>query len=145
MALIDYWYRQHGDRVWLPGADADLLNIEASYAGRGGAFVVLEDESHRVLGSHATLPVGQGTNLVTFRRLYLAPHLLGSGAGAQLFEWALGWSRESGFKRVEFWSDTRFARAHHFFEKFGFRRDGRHRVRHDGDRPYSEYGFFLQL
>ena len=57
----------------------------------------------------------------------------------------INWAIEKGFRRVEFWSDTRFERAHQFFARFGFQRDGRQRTMHDGHTPYKEYFFFLDL
>ena len=57
----------------------------------------------------------------------------------------IDWARERGFREVRFWSDTRFERAHRFFEKFGFQQDGRVREMHDSHEPYSEYYYSLQL
>ena len=57
----------------------------------------------------------------------------------------IDWTKEAGFARVEFWSDTRFERAHRFFEKFGFERDGRIREMFDGVDPYQEYFYFLDV
>jgi putative acetyltransferase len=58
-------------------------------------------------------------------------------------QWALDWARKQGMQRIEFWSDTRFARAHRFFARFGFQRDGRIRTVEDGWLPYQEYFYFL--
>lgn len=57
----------------------------------------------------------------------------------------IDWARDTGFERVEFWSDTRFERAHRFFEKFGFQKSGEVRDMTDSVVPYSEYFFFLEL
>ena len=46
-------------------ADADLLNIEASYADCGGAFIVLEDERRKIVASHATLPIDPVAGILT--------------------------------------------------------------------------------
>jgi hypothetical protein len=47
--------------------------------------------------------------------------------------------------RIEFWSDTRFTRAHAFFARLDFHRDGRIRSMDDGYMPYQEYFFFRNL
>ena len=59
--------------------------------------------------------------------------------------WAIDWAREAGFRRVEFWSDTRFARAHAFFGKLGFQTRGETRDMNDGFQPYSEFFFWLDI
>ena len=58
---------------------------------------------------------------------------------------AIDWAVETGFERVEFWSDTRFQRAHRFFEKFGFQRSGEVRTMNDSHQEYQEYFYFLDL
>jgi hypothetical protein len=39
----------------------------------------------------------------------------------------------------------RFTRAHAFFARFGFQRDGRIRAMDNGRMPYQEYFYFLDL
>lgn len=143
IALIDGVYREYGDAVHLAGADADLLDIRASYLDSGGTFVVLSDGD--VMGSHAVVPLEPEGKCCTFRRLYLAAHLRGSGWGERLMDWAFERAREQGFERVEFWSDTRFSRAHRFFQRLGFQPDGRTREMDDGLVPYSEFFFWRTL
>jgi len=142
--LIDGVYREYGDQIFLQGFDQDLLDIEGNYLDRGGSFVVMEDHAGRIAGSHAAMPLDEARGICTFRRLYLAPEHRGTGIGAQLMDWALFWARDRGYKRVEFWSDVRFERAHKFFESYGFVR-GEVRHLNDGWMPYSEYFYRLEL
>lgn len=142
--IIAAAYIKFGDRVWLDGYDSDLLDIEKYYSAIGGAFVVLENKG-QLIGMHAVHPVDRNTGLVTFRRLYVRPEYHGREAGKILFQWAIDWAHANDFKRVEFWSDTRFARAHNFFEKFGFAKTGKIQHMKDAPDPYSEYQFFLNL
>jgi len=137
--LVDGVYREYGDQIFLEGADADLLDIEAAYQRRGGAFVVLE-EGNTIIGSHATLPLDRDKGLLTFRRLYLRKDYRGRRVGHQLMTWALEWARDNAFQRVEFWSDVRFGRAHRFFEAMGFEK-GEVRQMEDGFMPYEEFHF----
>ena len=143
--LIGGVYEEYGEVMHTAGADSDLLSVEASYAGRGGAFIVLEDESGTILGSHATSPIDPDAGLLTFRRLYLHQSLRGQDVGKQLMDWAVGWSRDHGYRKVQFWSDTRFERAHAFFSKYGFTNTGETRDMDDGALPYSEYFFTMDL
>jgi putative acetyltransferase len=81
----------------------------------------------------------------TFRRLYLDRSLRGAGTGTLLMRWAVEWALAHELTRVEFWSDSRFARAHRFFEKCGFIRTGEVRQMNDGAEPYAEYFFHGDL
>ncbi len=141
--LINGVYEEYGERMCLEGADADLLDLEGAYVKRGGAFIVAVQQGV-IVGSHATLPIDPQAGLLTFRRLYTAPATRGTGLGQQLMQWAFDWSVEHGFRRVEFWSDTRFTRAHAFFAKLGFEKGGTRRMA-DGYEPYEEYQFTREL
>jgi putative acetyltransferase len=143
IALIDRVYREYGDRICLDDADADLLDISASYREFGGEFVVLANDDE-VVGTHAVRETEQ-PGVCTFRRLYLESDLRGGDWGARLMEWAVEWSKTRGFERVEFWSDTRFERAHRFFQRLGFTQSGSVRHLDDGWEPYSEFFFFRDL
>jgi len=144
MALIDSVYSEYGDRLFPAGADRDLLDIAGHYFQAGGAFVVLDDAG-QIHGTHAVLPNADRPGVCHFYRLYLAPAWRGSAWGPRLMQWALDWGREHGVRRVEFWSDTRFTRAHAFFHRLGFQRDGRVRQMDDGAMPYQEYFFYRDL
>lgn len=141
--LITAVYEEYGERMCLEGADADLLDLDAAYAAKGGEFVVAE-QGDRIVGSHATLPIDVEAGVITFRRLYTASDTRGSGLGDMLMQWALAWATEHGFKQVVFWSDTRFTRAHSFFAKLGFVK-GETREMNDGHEPYQEFRFTKQL
>ncbi|MFP6871909.1 MAG: GNAT family N-acetyltransferase [Verrucomicrobiales bacterium] len=145
IVLIDSIYSEYGEVMHTTGADSDLLEIEGQYCGRGGDFVVLEDGQDHIVGCHAALPIDPGAGLLTFRRLYLEKSLRGGGHGIRLMDWAVQWAREKGYRRVEFWSDTRFTAAHKFFENYGFEGTGEVRDMNDGALPYSEYFFRMSL
>jgi putative acetyltransferase len=142
IALIDDVLSEYGDRLSLDVADRDLLDLDGYYVAAGGMFIVLEDMG-RIRGTHAAIPVAQQPGVCIFRRLYLETGLRGGPWGSRLMQWALDWAREHGMHRIEFWSDTRFERAHRFFARFGFQRDGRIRTIEDGWLPYQEHFYFL--
>ena len=141
--LIDTCLREINDRVFLEGESRDLLDVNAAYDQRGGAFVVLELNGE-VIGTHATLPTDVEQGTATFRRLYLKRSHRGAGHGARLMEWAVDWCRTHGFKEIVFWSDTNFTRAHQLFESFDFTK-GETREMNDGAVPYSEFHFRRRL
>ena len=141
--LVDEVYREYGDEADVEGYDRDLLDVEDSYRKIGGEFVVLEQDGE-IVGAHATQPVDRDAGLLTFRRLYLRARLRGTGTGQFLMDWAVQWSRDNGYRRVEFWSDTRFSRAHRFFERYGFEKGGLRHVE-EGKLKFSEYFFALSL
>ena len=44
VSLIESCYQEYGDQVILNGDDSDLLNLEGNYRGRGGEFIIVEDQ-----------------------------------------------------------------------------------------------------
>lgn len=142
VALIDSIFREYGDRLCLEKADSDLINLAAHYEQDN--FMVLEDEG-RVLGTVALQRVPNCPQCGYLRRMYLDPSLRGKGQAERLTRWALGKARELGMTRVQFWTDTRFNRAHAFYRKMGFQSDGTVRTMHDGWIPYDEYFFSIDL
>ena len=63
--------------------------------------------------------------------VYAQPSPHGSGLGHALLETAEAHARAAGAARLVLWSDTRFDRAHRFYEKHGYVRHGPIRVLHD--------------
>jgi putative acetyltransferase len=146
IALIDGVYREYGDRICLENYDADLLEIPKPYLEQGGSIVVACEQNGTVAGVHAAVPLASQPGVFTFRRLYVAPQYRGvTPVGKLLMQWAIQHAREHGAKRIEFWSDTRFQRAHRFFTKFGFTTTGEQRECNDSWEPYWEYFFYLEL
>ncbi|HMP79166.1 MAG TPA: GNAT family N-acetyltransferase [Pirellulaceae bacterium] len=144
IALIDSVYGEYNDGVNLEGAEADLLDLDRHYFAHGGAFWVLI-KGERILGSHGAVPHPTQPEICNFRRLYLDVSLRGTEWGHQLMQVTIDWARERQFRRIEFWSDTRFSRAHRFFSKFGFVKSGEQREMHDGIVPYREWFFYLDF
>jgi len=145
ISLITSIYNEYGEIMYTEGADRDLLDIRGNYHAKGGDFIVMVNEVDEIIGSHATLPINTKDGVLTFRRLYLKKNYRGEGAGKKLMDWAVKWSIENQFNRVEFWSDVRFKRAHDFFEKYGFLKSGEIREMNDGALPYSEFFFYMML
>jgi putative acetyltransferase len=146
IALIDGVYQEYGDRICLENYDADLLDVPKPYTEQGGAIVVACEIDGTVAGVHAAVPLVSQPGVFTFRRLYVGPKYRGvTPVGHMLMHWALDYARQHGALRIEFWSDTRFHRAHRFFEKFGFKTTGQTRQCTDSWEPYWEYFYYLDL
>ncbi len=147
--LIDEVLREYNDRICLADAEADLQDLRTNFADKGGVFWVLSETKTAkppvIIGSHAGLPDPDQEMVCNFKRLYLAKPFRGSEWGERLMQVAVDWAIEKKFRRVEFWSDTRFQRAHNFFQKFGFQKTGQIRSMNDALQPYQEFFFYLDL
>ena len=124
----------------LAAYDADLRDIDASYAGRGGAFAVLVDDD-RVVGTVGVVPHGGAE--CEIKRLYLRPAYRGRGHGRRLLQHVLDWARARGCQRAVAWSDVRLQTAHEVYRRMGFDTIGE-RVCDDIDRS-CEVGFALPI
>ena len=145
IALIDGVLNEYGDRICLDGSEADLLDIEKFFFEQGGYFWVIANETNQIKGTHACLPSKDRPEVCNFKRLYLDSSLRGTDWSRQLMQVTIDWARQTGFARVEFWSDTRFNRAHKFFEKFDFQKSTEVRTMHDSFETYQEFFFYLEL
>lgn len=123
----------------------DLTDLRApgtSFAEKGGAFWVIEDERGRVAACIAIDYPEPGIG--ELHRLYVRPDRRRRGLGATLLAWAEDHARARSATRIVFWSDTRFATAHALYERLGYRRVGG--TRDLGDVSNSvEYRFEKQL
>ncbi len=147
--LIADIFREYGETICLDNCDSDLLDLERNFTAVGGAFWVLDVGNGDVKGTVAVTPSYEPSEEPMIpcwlKRLYLHPTLRGGDWGRQLLQTAVDWAVRYGFQRMEFWSDTRFSRAHNFYQKFGCQMTGRARTMHDSYLPYDEYHFQLAL
>ena len=103
-----------------PGAtDRDLFDIEASYAGRGGCFEVLVDETGRVIGAYGLYPLREGT--CELRKMYLARSFRGRGLGKAILKRAIEQARSLGFGRIELETARVLTEAIAIYKSFGFK------------------------
>ncbi len=110
-------------------------------AGAGGAAWAAEVDG-AVAGLVACWPHADGAFEVG--KMYVAADARGSGAAAALLDAATRFARDAGGGELRLWSDTRFVRAHAFYEKHGFVRVGP--IRALGDRSNSvEFGYAKPL
>ncbi|HYZ62994.1 MAG TPA: GNAT family N-acetyltransferase [Acetobacteraceae bacterium] len=103
----------------------ELRALASYYRGRGGMLWVAGE----VDGMVAAAPLDGGAWEIC--RVYVHPRLHGAGLGRELLELAERHALAQGATEVVLWTDTRFRRAHRFYENHSYVRAGPIRALHD--------------
>ena len=111
----------HGVVVEPDGIDGDLRAYATALEKSGGEGFVLE-ESGQIVGLVSGVLLSD--DRYQLKRIYLDASLRGSGMGEKMLRLIEGRARASGAVSIELWSDTRFTRAHRFYERVGFAQTG---------------------
>ena len=98
--------------------DADIKDIESSYFGRGGTFIVLEAEDGSIIGAYGLCPVDEHT--CELRKMYLQKAYRGKGLGKLLMEDALSKARQLGFERMVLETAAVLKEAIALYKSYGF-------------------------
>ncbi len=122
------WSQYPGIRIDVDNEMPELRAPASYYAKAGGALWVAEADGS-VAGMIATRPL-EGTTW-EICRVYVHPRLHGTPLGHDLLDKAETHAIAAGATRLALWSDTRFDRAHRFYEKRSYIRAGPVRVLHD--------------
>jgi GNAT superfamily N-acetyltransferase len=126
IALIERCWADYPDCVLDVDAEAPELRTLASYyAARGGALWIAGEGE----GMIATAPEAAGTWEIC--RVYVHPDRHGTGLGAALLRTAERHAIARGARLLFLWSDTRFTRAHRFYQKHGYAQGAETRALHD--------------
>ncbi len=142
IALIGACWAEYPACVMAVDAEVPELRALASYyAAKGGALWCAK-RAGVVVGMVAVRPLG--ARVVELCKLYVAASERGSGLAAELLAGAENWARARGAAEMLLWSDTRFARAHRFYEKHSFVRSGPIRALHDLSHTV-EFGYAKPL
>ncbi len=115
------WADYPGCVLELEHEEQELFALETYCAEKGGALWTAEDAGV-VVGMAAVLPTGDG--VWELKKLYVHPDRHGSGLAHRLLDAAEAHAMGAGAVRLVLWSDTRFTRAHRFYEKRSWVRDG---------------------
>jgi GNAT superfamily N-acetyltransferase len=107
----------------------ELRALASHFTGLGGALWVAEADG-AIVGTVGVAP-HPPTGDWEVARLYLARTVRGTGLAERLLDMAEGHARTEGALRLTLHSDTRFDRAHRFYEKMSYLREGPVRVLHD--------------
>jgi GNAT superfamily N-acetyltransferase len=122
------WALYPGIRMDVDGELPELRALATYYANAGGALWVADDNG-TIIGMAATRP-HDATAWETCR-VYVHPTHHGTGLAHRLLDLAEAHAIAAGATRIVLWSDTRFDRAHRFYEKRSYVRSGPIRVLHD--------------
>jgi GNAT superfamily N-acetyltransferase len=119
------WAEYPGCLMDLDGEVPELRALASYYAGQGGALWAAE-AGGRVVGMVGAKPLGDGAWEVC--KMYADAAQRGTGLAQALIDAAEGFARAAGGREMKLWTDTRFDRAHRFYEKQGYVRSGPLRV-----------------
>ncbi len=111
-------------------------------AGRGTRMWVLDGEPSTIAACICATPDGGGA--VELHKFYVTAGLRGTGLARELLGLVLDVAKAEGAAAVFLWSDTRFLRAHRFYEKAGFVRQPEQRLLHDVSDT-EEYHYRLDM
>jgi GNAT superfamily N-acetyltransferase len=126
------WVEYPGCVMDLDGEVPELRALATYYAQQGGALWAAEANGV-VVGVVGTRPLGAGAWEIC--KMYVARTQRGTGLAKALLDAAESHARNNGATTMKLWSDTRFVRAHRFYEKHSYVRSGPSRVL--GDRSNS--------
>jgi ribosomal protein S18 acetylase RimI-like enzyme len=132
------WSRHPGVKMDVDGEMPELRALATYYAGKRGALWVAEDPAGAIIGMIATIP--HDGDAWEICRVYVHPSRHGTGLGHRLLDRAEAHAIAAGADRLVLWSDTRFDRAHRFYEKRSYVRAGPVRVLADISNSL-EYGY----
>jgi GNAT superfamily N-acetyltransferase len=107
--------------VDIDGELPELRALASYYAGKGGALWAAETDG-RIVGMIGVTPHADGAWEVV--RLYMLQTYRGTDLAPRLLATAEAHARSAGATRFVLWSDTRFDRAHRFYEKRSYVRRG---------------------
>ncbi len=127
--IRDCWAEYPGCVFDLDGELPELRALASHFAEQDGALWVAE-EAGTVVGMAAVHPL-PGTPDWEICRVYVAASQRGTGIAATLMATAEAHARAAGAEVIRLWSDTRFTRAHTFYAKLGYVRQGPIRVLND--------------
>jgi GNAT superfamily N-acetyltransferase len=115
------WAEYPGCVMDVDGEVPELRALASYFADRGGKLWAAERDG-RVAGMVGTRPIEDGGWEIC--RMYLAASARGTGLAQRLLDTAEAHAKAAGAERLVLWSDTRFDRAHRFYEKQSYVRQG---------------------
>jgi GNAT superfamily N-acetyltransferase len=129
VALISAcWGEYPSIKIDIDAEAPELRALASCYGGKGGALWAAE-ASGRIVGMIGAVPRSDGVWEIV--RLYMLNPYRGTDLAPRLLATAEAHSRAAGATRLVLWSDTRFDRAHRFYEKRSYVRHGPIHVLHD--------------
>lgn len=105
----------------LPLDDEDLDAIPDTYSGKGGFWLAIQGD--QVIGTVSLKEMGE--NIAKLKRMFVTSDLHGKGVGEALLNYALNHAKTQRFTKVILNTNEHMTRAHHFYEKHGFKQKGK--------------------
>lgn len=115
------WAEYPGCVMDLDGEVPELRALAGYFAQAGGRVWAVEHEGD-IVGMVGTRP-GQG-GVWELCKMYVCAQRRGTGIAADLIAAAETHARTQGGTEMDLWTDTRFDRAHRFYERHGYVRAG---------------------
>jgi len=122
------WAEYPGCVMDMERENAELFGLATYYADKGGALWAAE-AGGAIVGMTGVAPLEAGAWEIG--KVYVDAGQRGTGLALSLMTAAEAHARAAGATELKLWSDTRFTRAHAFYEKLGFVREGAIRVLDD--------------
>ena len=119
--LTACWLEYPGCIVDVDGELPELHALATYFAHAGGALFVSEHDG-RIVGSAGTRPLDDGAWELC--KMYVDAGRRGTGLAQALIAAVETHARDRGATVMRLWSDTRFARAHRFYENHSYVRSG---------------------
>ena len=110
--------KEYGLKPDPASTDADIQEIESSYFGRGGTFLVLESSDGSVIGAYGLYPLEKRT--CELRKMYLRKEYRGKGLGKLLLDDALSKAKQLGFERMVLETASVLKEAIALYTSYGF-------------------------
>jgi GNAT superfamily N-acetyltransferase len=129
IALIGACWAEYPGCVMDVDGEVPELRALASYYARQGGALWVADHGGQVVGMVGTRPLDDGGWEIC--KMYADRAVRGAGLAQHLIVAAEGFARDHGGRAMKLWTDTRFDRAHKFYEKQGYVRSGPLRVLND--------------
>lgn len=115
------WAEYPGCVMDVDGEVPELRALSSYMRGKDGALWTAEADG-RVAGVIATYP--EGADAWAISRMYVDRASRGTGLADRLLDAAEAHAIAAGARRLELWTDTRFARAHRFYDRRSYVRSG---------------------
>lgn len=109
---------EYGLSADLESNDADLADIVASYAARGGSFRVVVSAEGGIVGCGGLYPIDERD--AEIRRMYFLPAARGHGLGRELLEELIAFAKERRFERVVLETASVLTAAISLYRRRGF-------------------------
>ncbi len=126
------WSEYPGCVLDVDGELPELRALASYFAEAGGALWAAERDG-RIVGMVATRPLRED-GAWEICRMYVDAAARGTGIAQRLLEAAESHASLSRAQRIVLWTDTRFDRAHRFYEKRGYVRQGSIRILDDASK-----------